>query len=702
MKRKGLEKYYKKTFFIISISIIIGLTVFGLFKIAFLEQLELKSIDYRFRETSQLFKQNDNIVIVSIDDNSLKYFRNNGISWPWPRDFYAILCDYIKNDGAKNILFDILFYEPDIEREETDAEYTDGKFAESIEKNKNVILAVKLLKNKKNIRLDDRFKLKIKGYEPKTVYRGAILPIQTFINKVHNIGVINVVPDKDGVIRHVPLFYKLNDYFLPQMGVSSFIENANIKYEKKYFLINDKKIPVNPNAQYFVNWYKPNYFKYVTFSSVIQSAFAKESKRLLPKGFFKDKIVLIGSTATGIDDYITTPFSKPIPGVELWATVISNIQDSYFVKQTNSILNFLFLIAVNFFTIFIFIRINNKKGSIFFIIFPLLYIFLSFWIFGKYRLILPIVPVYSAFVLSFIYSSMISYIAEGKSKRELKKVFSRYLHPDVVEKIVENPDEIKLGGDSIYATVFFSDIANFTTYSEGKSAEEVITILNKYFESFSEFILDNKGLLDKYMGDGIMAIFGAPFHLKNHAYLACKTALQHKKFAETVTNKAAFLHKNTRIGINSGNIVAGNLGSEKKTDYTAIGDDVNLGSRLEGVNKVYKTKIIISQSTYDLVKDDFICRELDRLKVKGKNKATSIYELIDFKKDNGSVMWIDFYHKGLYEYKKGNWDEAIKYFNKVLELKANDYPSELMIERCNKLKIENPENWDGVIVLKSK
>ena len=702
MKRKGLEKYYKNTLFVGLISVLVGLFVFGLFKIAFFDQLELKSIDYRFRRAVKKYNKNQDIVIVSIDDNSLKYFGNNGISWPWPRDFYAILCDYLTNDGAKNILFDILFYEPDIDREETDAEYTDGKFASSIAKDKNVILALKLLKEKKKLDLSKKFKLKIKDNRDYFNYKGAVLPIEKFRKGAKNLGVINVVPDKDGVIRRVPLFYKLNDFYLPQMGVTPFLDNnKTIKSDKKHYLFSNKKVPVDKKGRYFVNWYAHKYFKYVTFSSVIQSAFAKNTKPLLPKGFFNGKTVLIGSTATGIDDYINSPFPKKIPGVELWATIISNIKNSDFIKQVGSFAGLLIIIIMNFLTIFIFFK-NNSKGLIFILIFPFLYVGLSFWLFDKFKTVLPLVSVLFSFVLSVIYSSMISYIAEGRSKRELKKIFSRYLNPDVVEKIVSNPDEIKLGGDTIFATVFFSDIANFTTYSEGKSAEEVITVLNKYFETFSEFILDNKGLLDKYMGDGIMAIFGAPFHLENHAYLACKTALQHKKFAETVTNEASYLHKNTRIGINSGNIVAGNLGSEKKTDYTAIGDDVNLGSRLEGVNKVYKTKIIVSQTTYQEVKNDFVFRELDTLKVKGKQQATSIYELVDYKSANQEFEWIDFYHKGLNEYRKGNWDKAIMYFQKALEINTDDYPSKLMIERCKKLKNENPKNWDGVIVLKSK
>ncbi len=699
MKKNIIEKHYKNIFMILAVVLIIAISTYFLFKIPFFRQLELKSVDYRFRYRENKFKKDKDIVIIAIDDRSLKYFNKNGISWPWPRDFFSILVDYIKKDGAKDILFDILFYEPDIDREETDSEYTDGKFAQSIQNAKNVILAAKLQNEKNVFSLDDKFKIRIEGFKPKKNYEGIILPLNKFLIGAKRIGIINVSPDKDGVIRHIPFFYKLNDFFVPQMGITPFLSKT-AKIQKNKVILFQKEIPVDRYGKYFVNWYNPKRFKYVTFSSVIKSAFSSE--RLLPKGFFKDKIVLIGSTATGIDDYITAPFAKPVPGVELWATIVSNIKNNEFVKEIGSFYELLILFFIAFITIFFFLRFHIKLLYFFLFILPVVYVVATYKIFEKIGIVLPLVSVIVSFLISFLYSALISYFSEGKSKKELKKVFSRYLHPMVVEQIVNNPDEIKLGGDTIFATVFFSDIANFTTYSEGKKAEEVISVLNMYFKAFSGFILDNKGLLDKYMGDGIMAIFGAPFYIKEHAFLACKTALEHMLYSKTVNNEAKFLHQNTRIGINSGFIVAGNLGSEKKTEYTAIGDDVNLGSRLEGVNKIFKTKIIISGATYQLVKDYFVCRELDKLKVKGKKQATSIYELIDFVKNKEKYIWIDIYQKGLYEYRNANWDKAITYFNRVLKTKSDDYPSKLMIERCNKLKIENPKDWDGVISLKTK
>ena len=308
----------------------------------------------------------------------------------------------------------------------------------------------------------------------------------------------------------------------------------------------------------------------------------------------------------------------------------------------------------------------------------------------------------TGFVFAFIYSSLTGYFIEGKSRKELKKVFSRYLHPMVIEQILNNPEKIKLGGASIEATVLFSDIADFTPFSENKTAEELIKLLNKYFEALTDFVLSNNGLLDKYTGDGIMAIFGAPVSMKEHAYFACKAALAHKKFSETDNSEVALLHKNTRIGINSGTIVAGNLGSEQKTDYTAIGDNVNLASRLEGVNKVFKTKIIISETTFQLVKENFICRELDKIKVKGKTLPTSIYELVEEKTAKNKPRWIEIYEEGLSFYRDRKWDLAIQKFKLVLKTKEEDFPSKVMTERCEKLKRENPKNWDGVFSLKTK
>jgi adenylate cyclase len=286
----------------------------------------------------------------------------------------------------------------------------------------------------------------------------------------------------------------------------------------------------------------------------------------------------------------------------------------------------------------------------------------------------------------------------------MRKIFTRYLHPDIIETLIQHPDQIEMGGEEIEATIMFSDIYNFTTYSEGKHPKELVKDLNEYFNYITNTILEHNGLLDKYTGDGLMAVFGAPIPRKDHAYLACKTALLHKSFARKQRDNrpSSVFHINTRLGINTGSIVAGNIGSEKRMDYTAIGDAVNLSARLEGVNKIFKTQIIISNTTYEFVKDDFICRELDYLKVKGKNEPTRIYELLDFKDKLSEYGWIAEYHSALDLYRKGEFARAKEAFDALYNSDLKDYPSQTMSERCGYLIANPPQNWDGILVLNIK
>jgi len=235
-------------------------------------------------------------------------------------------------------------------------------------------------------------------------------------------------------------------------------------------------------------------------------------------------------------------------------------------------------------------------------------------------------------------------------------------------------------------------------------------LLNEYFDKITGIVLENNGLLDKYTGDGIMAIFGAPIPKKDHAIMAYRAAFEHRIYCRKLQeekqefNAADNFHIHTRIGVNSGPIVAGNIGSKNRMDYTAIGDNVNLAARLEGVNKIYKTQIMLSESTYDLIKKQFLCRELDRLRVKGKTEPTSVYELLDENTEEAvrKNAWIEDYAKGLSYYKKAEWNKAIDIFERLSQNPTNDKASGVMLERCRKFKHETPKDWDGIFTLEVK
>jgi adenylate cyclase len=273
--------------------------------------------------------------------------------------------------------------------------------------------------------------------------------------------------------------------------------------------------------------------------------------------------------------------------------------------------------------------------------------------------------------------------------------------------MLKDPTKLKLGGDKKTLSVLFSDIRGFTTVSETMTPEELVHLLNEYLTAMTDIVFKYDGLLDKYMGDAIMAVYGAPLDQPDHPVRACRTALdmmEELKKLQTKWSEEGRPILQVGVGINSGDMVVGNMGSQMRFDYTVMGDSVNLGSRLEGINKEYGTNIVISEYTYAAVKDILFCRELDSVVVKGKKLPVKIYELLCEKKDaEPHETFLRLFESGLEKYKQKQWDEAIAIFRQVLELRPGDTPSELYIRRCEELKeCPPPEFWDCVYTMTRK
>lgn len=310
-------------------------------------------------------------------------------------------------------------------------------------------------------------------------------------------------------------------------------------------------------------------------------------------------------------------------------------------------------------------------------------------------------------ILVFISIVAVYYRTEEKSRKWITSVFGKYVSPIVIDNLIKNPDSLNLGGEKRNITIFFSDIRGFTSISERLDPEELVSLLNGYLTEMTSIIINNQGLVDKYMGDAIMAFWGAPLDQPNHAEMACLSSLEMINKLKELQNKwkkEGILSLDIGIGLNSGNAVVGNMGSSSRFDYTAMGDNVNLASRMEGLNKIYDTKIIITEKTYKNVKDKFETRKLDVVRVKGKKKPILIYELLSQKNgiDKKQKDFINLYEAGLELYLNKNWKSAIKYFQKALKI-INDNASNIFINRCNEL-IKNPpsKDWDGVWEMKTK
>jgi adenylate cyclase len=398
------------------------------------------------------------------------------------------------------------------------------------------------------------------------------------------------------------------------------------------------KIPINERGQMLINFMGYGSFatpgSRQTFPIRSYSGYATTppgvNDRWPRTKALDNKIVMVGAFARGIaDDQKTTPYGL-MYGIEMHANALNTILMDNFLIPVSPWIDFAILAGLIMIVAFLTGRIQALWAFVLTLIFILALFFTTTMIFESRQLIVNFTSPAIGMLLSLV--SIVAYRAmtEERDKRIIKNMFGTYLSPKVVEQILDTPPE--LGGLDKNLTVFFSDIRGFTTLSESMTPQELVKMLNRYLSAMTDIILDLDGTLDKYEGDAIMAFWGAPLPAEDHAFLACKASVkQLEVLAQLNADAPPERQINIGIGLNSGIMTVGNMGSTQRMDYTLIGDNVNLGARLEGTNKAYGTRIIISEYTYEMVKDKVIARELDNIRVKGKNKPVLIYELVDIK-----------------------------------------------------------------------
>jgi adenylate cyclase len=441
---------------------------------------------------------------------------------------------------------------------------------------------------------------------------------------------------------------------------------------------------------------------------------------LLHSGILKDKIVLIGSTVQEQHDDFPTPYLEVHDeegriaqiltfGVEIHANMLQMILSENYLYTINYtwILFILLILSILAFLITRYLR--TFWGVLVVIFLALGYLVFSFITFSDYSTIIEISTPILVIIFAFFGHTIYHYIVSQQEKRMITGAFSHYVPKKVVDQILADPDKLTLGGEERLVTVMFTDVAGFTSISEKLTPTQLVHLLNEYLTEMTDTVLEHEGIIDKYEGDAIMAEFGVPVFHDKHAFMACKAALDMQEKLKILRKKWKAEGKpqlRARIGINSGEVIVGNMGSRDVFDYTVMGDHVNLGSRLEGANKFYGTYIMISEFTYKYVKDDFFTRELDLIRVKGKEKPIKVFELIASKEDKLSEQFLkmlDIYAKGLEYYKTQQWNEAVDSFDACLKLFPEDAPSTEYRSRCIEYKFNSPgPDWDGVTVMTEK
>jgi len=684
-----------------------------------LDSVELKTLDWRFLEASHPEEADTNIVLIAIDQNSLEAFQDRNVMWPWPRDVYGFVVDYFHAAGARTVAFDILFDRKDFDRRESDGAVTDSMFAEAVKNSGNVLLVTNVARRLKEdepggVVLDRHL---TDGTFPSLTIPyvdRATPPLPEFQEAASFLAVTNFESDPDAIARRVPLVYKFKNKFIPYFGLADYMLDKHIALSKLSDVV--QSIPISNDGHFLIYWYgkggTEGVFRYYPIATVVNSALKYQAGAIppLPPSLFKNKDIIVGGTAPGLWDMRATPFTslEPYPGMEIHATMLSNLLNGDYLRDIPNWSQYSLIVLLCLLSALVFFRMRQLSTAIItFLIIVVAFIGFTFFMFYNEKLWIPMVTPSVALISTFAFSAFYSYATEGRQRRELRRAFNRYLSPAVVSQIVESSGELELGGNTVEGTVYFSDIKDFTNIAESMQPKELVAYLNEYFSLASDLILKRDAMLDKYIGDAIMAIFGAPIPKPDHAKLACLTALEIQRALAAFYKKksAQTPHFTTRIGLNSGKMIVGNIGSTRRLDYTAIGDTVNLASRLEGVNKFFGTRIIISENVYQQAKDAIESRELDLIRVKGKNVPIRIYELVG---ERGTLNedtreFMSLFHEGLQYYRNQQFDQAAHQFESLLNVNPDDGPSTTYVERSKLLAIQKmPEHWDGVFTLTTK
>jgi len=615
---------------------------------------------YRINKSKGL---RSDVVIFGFDEKSLAELGR----YPWPRSVYARFLDNI-NAEAENrpagVLIDVLFTEDSQDKGQ------DRTLANALRKyNRSTVIDLfadqssQIPNVGENIkrRLERISRLGIPASDESEQFVNVITPpIIEIIDSGVLIGPATALPGlnpklaakgADKITRRFTMVVKINERYYPStvlwmamlhykvgiddvvvnMGENITLKNATIPdSEKGTARREDVVIPIDEHGSLLVNFYgRSGSFQVRSFSDVVEG---RVSTR-----YFRDKIVLVGVYAEGLQDIHQVPYGNMF-GIEMIANAVTQLLNRDFITFSKDSITILLIVFFGLFVSYIVGRKSILYSYLAIAGLSVIYFFAVIFIFDKYRYVLNLSAPLITGILTLFTMIVYRILTEEKEKKAIQGMFSNYVSKRVVDELLKHPEKLVLGGEDKEITVLFSDIRGFTTLSEKLTPQELVSHLNEYLSAMTDLIFKYEGTLDKYVGDEIMAFWNATVEQENHPELACRTALEmmdvlHDLNAGWPEEKRL----NIGIGMNTGIMTVGNMGSKSRMDYTLMGDSVNLGARLEGTNKIYGTNIIISEFTYEKIKDRFVCRELDNIRVKGKQKPVKIYEVMDYLAEPATV-----------------------------------------------------------------
>ncbi|MBM3326169.1 MAG: adenylate/guanylate cyclase domain-containing protein [Calditrichaeota bacterium] len=680
----------------------------------FFQNIELTLYDRLFQYRGARSIEKSDIALVVIDEPTA-----DSLSFPFDRRHYATLVYKLKTLGARWIAFDIGFSSRGANP------VSDSLFKAAITEAGNVIHCAKTA-----VTFHKNIKKPLTDIKP---------PVESVSPPGTPWGLIDDLVDPDGVTRRYPLFWAIRDTAFLSLGMKIYALDHNINLASikptRYgpFQFGSLSIPRCQINATLLNYYGPSgTFPTYSFYDVISGAYdfddllaglspeeavalqASGMADMLQESPFKDKIVLVGASAEDLQDNKFTPFfsdrnPRKTPGVEVHANALQMLKDGKFLVAIDFWWVLAGILVLSILTHIFGRRLHQGWAALITLGLLLLIFSGGIFLFIKEGLWLRQVPLLLTILVGNPTNLAYRFVLAQREKALYRGMFSQYVQKEVVDELISHPELLRLGGERRRMTALFTDVAGFSTISEKLQPEDLVHLLNEYLSAMSRKIVENKGIIDKYEGDLIMAEFGAPIWTPDHAANACRAGLNmqnHLKELRTKWKSEGKTELYSRVGINTGDMLVGNMGSDTVFDYTVMGDAVNLASRLEGANKAYGSTIMIGQNTYDDVKDLFVIRPLDLIRVKGKNEPVAVYELLAEKESELSeaqLKAVEFYRQGIELFRQRKFPEAWRWFENALETAPTDGPSKTYLKRCELYIAEPPpDDWDGVWTLTEK
>lgn len=690
------------------------------------EEVENLTLDWRFQARAATDPPADpQVLVVGIDEDALAKLGR----WPWSREVHAQLVTLLDTRPPAATAFDLLFTEPSADPAQ------DQLFADALVQTTTYITAAAAETLEHSKKFEDEYVgntkaiANFKGDIRRLIGNDTVLLPVAIIGESSHVGLVNSPPGADGVRRQIPLVVRCGTRVFPSLMLQALLTREAVESDAVEVVLGDSiriqgthkqwQIPIDDHGQMTINYRHPNTFKVFPYAGLMGSLLEFKDKEW-PKDRppVAGQILFIGQTAAGLADLGPTPHGPQTPLVLTHANALSNILGGDYIRKPD------FLQLIGVWAVLALLTIFPVRfGSIWLaVLVPTLiigaYVFTAFYHFQLQSLHLPLAWPVLGFMLVEGGSILHRLIIESRAKSRITGMFGTFVSPQVVKQMISSGEEPKLGGHQAEITAFFSDIAGFSSFSEKLTPERLVTLMNDYLTEMTDILHEDGGTLDKFIGDAIVGMFGAPLSFDGHAHGACRAALLMQKRQIELREKwrkeggwpDIVYEMKTRIGLNSGQAIIGNMGSRRRFNYTMMGDTVNLAARSESGAKSYGVYTMITGETKALAekhKQDITYRFLDRIVVKGRSQPVEMYELVGFTDEVSAetIECLTLFQQGIDSYLAQNWDTAKAFFGRSAkrEIHQDGNPSLVMIARCDDMKDHPPgADWDGVYVMKTK